>query len=87
MKLYAVLGYDEELNYLFPYNLSLNKELILSEINNITKEDSKGSGVIYLGVLNILENNVYNTETDFTLLEEWRPRFRTYGEWKHKVLI
>lgn len=85
MKLYAVLGYDEIGESLYPYKISLNKEMILSEISDITKEDSKGQSCIYLGELSIEDGNIYNTDTDFTLLEEWCPRFRTYGEWKHKI--
>ena len=86
MKLYAILGYDWN-DELYLYKISLNKEIILSEISNMTKEDSKGCGCIYLGELSIEDGNIYNTNTDFVLLEEWCPRFGTYGEWKHKVLI
>lgn len=87
MKLYAILSYDESGESLYPYKISLNKEMILSEIDDITKEDSKGCGHIYLGELSIEDGNIYDTDTDFILLEEWHPRFRTYGEWKHKVLV
>lgn len=87
MKLYAILGYDWNGESLYPYKISLNKETILSEISNMTKEDSKGCSYIYLGELSIEDGNIYNTNTDFVLLEEWCPRFGTYGKWKHIVLI
>lgn len=84
--IYAILENDIEGNYLYPSMLSFNKEKILSEINLITEEKSKGRGVIYLGKVSLKKNDICNTNSDFILLEEWRPQFGQYGKWKHSIL-
>lgn len=81
MKLYALLIPEVDGNFVFLSTISIDRNIIEKELEEILSEDAHGINYLALGECDLGLGKSYGS-SDFKILEKYRPRFGYYGEWK-----
>ena len=83
MKLYAILTPEVDGNFFIVRECSTNKKSVERILDKIISKESHGLEYIALAEYDI-DDTICNLTTDYTILEAYKPRFGSYGEWRKK---
>ena len=81
MKLYAILIPETDGNFLYAEKCSISKEAAREELNKIISTESKGLSYVALVEFDV-NNYICDLTEDYNIIEAYKPRFRSYGEWR-----